>query len=330
MKKKYMYKPVLFFFSLILIFSPALSSCVTQGAAQAEEYFSIGMAFFDLGRFAEAEQWLNRARSADRTMVASEYNLGRIAFETGRFEEAARLFERILVNDPENVMALQAAAFSRIKNGDLQRAESHYSRVLALVPESADDGFNHALVLYALERYDESEEVLNRYPFALDERASSVLLLARNHKAQNKVEAIDTYARWVIINEDAVNPQGFFEYAQVLEAAGFYARALEQYQVAIDTVTTDTEEFNKAMAMFERARLLLTVDPQNDEGIEGFTASISEGFDDTAAIRTLLDDQRLSSSNRAEVRRVLEDLLIRERAAREAEDSEEEEEDEEE
>jgi tetratricopeptide (TPR) repeat protein len=314
-----------------MLLAAALGSCATKGAAQAEEYFSIGMAFFDLGRFQEAEQWLNRARSADRTMVASEYNLGRIAFETGRFEEAARLFERILVSDPENVMALQAAAFARIKNGDLQRAESHYSRVLALVPENADDGFNHALVLYALERYKESEEVLNRYPFALDERAPSVLLLARNHKAQEKVEAIDTYARWVIVNADDANPRGFFEYAEVLEAGGFYARALEQYEVAINTITKDSEDFTKSMVMFEKARLLLTVDPQNSEGIQVFNASITAGFADTAAIRALLDDQRLSNTSRAEVRKVLEDLLIKERAAqREAEESEEEDEEEEE
>ncbi|MCL2271042.1 MAG: tetratricopeptide repeat protein, partial [Treponema sp.] len=59
----------------------ALNGCASWGAASAEEYFSIGMAYYDMGKFAEAEKWLNRAKARDRTMSASEYNLGRIAFE---------------------------------------------------------------------------------------------------------------------------------------------------------------------------------------------------------------------------------------------------------
>jgi len=138
-------------------------SCATQRDAwetnRAEEFFNIGMAYFELGRFADAQTWLNRARTADRTLVASEYNLGRIAFETGRFGDAARYFEGVLARDPDNIMALKAAAFMRIRNGDFERAEALYLRILELVPESADDGFNYALVLFGMGRYEESEEV---------------------------------------------------------------------------------------------------------------------------------------------------------------------------
>ncbi|MCL2602473.1 MAG: tetratricopeptide repeat protein, partial [Treponema sp.] len=176
---------------LLLCATLVVSSCASRrGQVQAEEFFAIGMAFFDLGRFADAETWLNRALVSDRTMTASEYNLGRIAFETGRFEEAAVYFERVLRRDPDNVMALRAAAYSRVSNGDFEKAEALYLRVLALVPESADGAFNHALVLYAMERYAESEEALNRYPHTLEGNAASLLLLARAQKAQGNIEAI--------------------------------------------------------------------------------------------------------------------------------------------
>ncbi|MDR2258264.1 MAG: tetratricopeptide repeat protein, partial [Treponema sp.] len=108
-----------FFLSLVpaaLFLTWAVSSCATWGAS-AEEYYSLGMAYFELGKFEEAEKWLNRARAADKTKTASEYNLGRIAFEAGRYQDAAKLFERILKKDPENVMALKAAAYTRIKTG---------------------------------------------------------------------------------------------------------------------------------------------------------------------------------------------------------------------
>ena len=218
MKKKIFFGAPLLFFHFLLIIMTGIffSSCASRGAAQAEEYFSIGMAYYEMGKFAEAEKWLNRARAAERTMTASDYNLGRIAFETGRYEEAAKHFERILVRDPENVMALQAAAYSRIKNGDLEKAESLYNRVLALIPESSDDGFNYALVLYSLKKYDKCENVLNKYPYALDENSASILLFARAQKAQNKIEAVDSYAKWVTVTTGTANPQGLYEYAQVL------------------------------------------------------------------------------------------------------------------
>lgn len=290
-------------FSLIAV----LFSCASRKAVQAEEYFSIGMAYFDMGKYVEAEQWLNRAKSADKTMTASEYNLGRIAFETGRYEDAARHFEGILSKDPNNVMALKAAAFSRIKNGNLEQAEALYDRVLALVPENNDEGFNYALVLYSLEKYEKCEEVLNKYPYALEENASSLLLLARAQKAQNKIEAADSYDKWVLSGK--TSSQGFYEYAQILESASLYARALEQYENAIKALDQDTEELKKSKLMFEAARLLLIADPENAKGLEELNNSITEGFTDRDAIENLYLDERITQYNREEIKKILDSPL---------------------
>ena len=300
-----------FSFMFLLSFIPAgmfFSSCAS-GAVKAEEYFSLGMAYYELGKYADAEKWLNRARAADKTMTASDYNLGRIAFETGRYEEAARHFERILDRDPDNVMALKSAAYSRIKNGDLQKAETLYNRVLTLVPDSADDGFNYALVLYSMNKYQNCEEVLNKYPYALEENPSALLLLARAEKAQNKVEAADSYAKWIANSGGAANPQALYEYAQVLENAGLYARALEQYKAAINALTQDTAELKKSTIRFEEARLFLTADPENADGMNELNASVAEGFTDTAAIEDLLLDERIKQANRDDIRKILDKIL---------------------
>ena len=297
-----------FFFLLALPVLAGFSSCASQGATQAEEYFSIGMAYFEMGKFAEAEMWLNRARAADKTMFASEYNLGRIAYETGRYEDAVKYFETILKSDPDNVMALKAAAYSRIKNGDLEKAESLYSRVLELIPESADDGFNYALVLYGMEKYEDCEAVLNKYPFALEEKAPSVLLLARAQRAMKKVEAVDTYAKWTLVNTSSANAQGLYEFAQVLEEAGLNARALEQYDEAIEALTKDTESLKKSTIRFEKARLLLTEDPENADGMTEFNTAITEGFSDTDAIEALIQDTRITQYNKDDLIRALQKI----------------------
>ena len=313
--KRQIPKITLFLLLFPVLFSSVLllPSCASRrDELRAEEFFSIGMAFFDLGRFAEAEVWLNRARQADRTMTASEYNLGRIAFETGRFEEAALLFERILRRDPYNVMALRAAAYSRISNGDLEIAAALYDRVIALVPESADGAFNYALVLFALGRYEESEAALNRHPHALEGNAPSILLLARAQKAQERIEAIDTYARWLsAVYPETPNPQGIFEFAQILEAAGFYSRAIEQLDAAMEALVADMPALKRYTLRFERARLFLVADPENIEGMDELKAAVYDGFSDTAALQALLREDRITQDNMHEIREILDSILAR-------------------
>ena len=313
-----------FFCFLILPFSMQLfNSCASRGALKAEEYFSIGMAYYELGQnnisdreryFREAEKWLNRARAADKTMTASDYNLGRLAFETGRYGEAAVHFENILKRDPENLMALKAASYSRIKNGDLPKAEALYERVLALVPESADDGYNYALVLYGMREYEKSEAVLNKYPYALEENQASMLLYARSQKAQGKIEAIDSYAKWITAVNPA-SPQGLYEYALVLEDAGHYARALEQYGEAINALARDTDDLKKSTLMFEEARLFLVADPENREGITKLNAAVSEGFSDMEAINALIYNENISGGIKDEIRLIIGNMMDKSKEA---------------
>ena len=277
----------------------AFVSCASN-AASAEEYFSIGMAYFDLGKFTEAEQWLTRASQADRTQTASAYNLGRIAFETGRYHEAAVHFEKVLARDPNNVMALKAAAYTRIRTGDLEMAETFYSRVLSLVPESSDDGYNYAIVLYAVGKYENCERVLLNYSHALDDKPDSLLLLARAQKAQNRIEAIDNYAKWIAGNT-ASNPRVFHEYGQALENAQLYAMALEQYRQSLSSFREDLPDLKRGQVQFDVARLLLIADPGNPEGIVALRNAVSAGFNNRELLEDLYNDSRIDSEQRNEV-----------------------------
>jgi len=291
--------------SISLLSLSLFPGCASWNAASAEEYYSIGMAYFDLGKYTEAEKWLLRAQSVDKTKIASEYTLGRIAFETGRFEEAVEHFERILRRDPANVMALKAAAYSRIKTGDLERAEDYYDRVLELVPESADDGYNYALVLYALGKYAELEEVLSRYAFALEENKDLLLLLARAQKAQGKVEAIDTYAKWLAVNND---PKVQYEYAQCLDQAELFARALEEYRKALESLPQNSEDPKRPVVQAAIARVLLIADPENEEGIRELKTAVEQGYDDQEALEKLLLDRRLSDAGRKGIETAITDI----------------------
>ncbi|MDR2943349.1 MAG: tetratricopeptide repeat protein [Treponema sp.] len=300
-----------------LIFLSSLFCACAGLAADAQEYYSIGMAYYGLGKYEEAEKWLNRAKQADRTMTASQYNLGRIAFETKKYEEAAKHFEGILKKDPDNILALRAAAYTRIKMGDIEKAEKHYSRLLALVPESADDGYNHALVLFAMERYEKAEEVMEKYPFSLEDNNDLILLYARTQKALNKVEAIDSYAKWLNGNSDK---KIRYEYAQLLEKHELYARALEEYRSALsdftpadDSASTSTavdtgEDIKKSDVRFSLARLLLTADASSGEGVTEMENAVSEGYDNIEEVEKLQKNTKVSAVNRDKLRSIVNNM----------------------
>jgi tetratricopeptide (TPR) repeat protein len=280
----------------------SLVSCASS-AASAEEYYAIGMAYFDMGKYAEAEVWLTKARAADKTMTASEYNLGRIAFETGRYDEAARRFSQILTKDPSNVMALKAAAYTSIKTGDFDAAYAYYRRVLDIVPESVDDGYNYALVLYAIEKYDEAEAVLSRYPTALMENSAVILVYARVQKAQGKPEAINTYAQWLETNND---PAVRVEYAECLEQEGLFARAIEEYRSAYRDLPADSKRPTKAALRYALARALLIADSENEEGALELEGAVTDGFADLDALQSLLQDSRISGEHKVTIQRLID------------------------
>jgi len=294
------------FLSLLVIFIFTVVSGCYSMAVSAEEYFSIGMAYYDLGKFEEAEKFLNRAKQAKRTMVASTYNLGRIAFEMQRYEEAAKYFESILKRDKENVLALKAAAYSRIRTGEIQKAEKHYSKLLSIVPESADDGYNHALVLFAMGRFSSAEEVMLKYPIALEENKDLMLLFARNQKAQNKIEAVDSFSNWLGTHSDA---KVRYEYAQTLEHHELYARSIEEYRKTLTDLAADSNDPKRTDVRFALGRVLLIADSSSNEGIVEIQGAANDGFNDITAIERLIN--RVSSTHRDTLRDVITNIRIR-------------------
>lgn len=311
--------------SSLLVF---LSACASSGKVPtAQEYYSLGMAYFELGKYAEAEKWLLQARRSDQTFTASEYNLGRVAFELGRYDEACERFEGLLRKDPDNVMVLKAAAFSRLKRGNLGKAETYYQRVVELSPDSVDSRYNYALVLNALGKYEAAENVLLQLVNENKNDYPSLLLLARTRNAEGKVEALDDYERY-LKNNDKSDVR--FEYAQALVKAHYYGRALENYETLLKLSADALGGIKKADLYFEAAKILLlsgTVAPtvasatnsanalsantasagpsalgdQENQGLRYLKNALQEGFKDPQALSELLQDPRLPKDQKAAI-----------------------------
>ena len=217
---------------LLLCFSSCISS-----AAKAEEYYALGAGYFEIKKYTEAEGWFIKSKFHKTTKLASEYYLGRIAYETGRYKEAEAYFEQIIREDKENITALRAAAYTCIKMEELPKAESYYKRILELVPEAYDEGYNYALVLLALGKTEEAEKLLLKFNNTEDPK--SLLILARAQKLQGKPEAADAYNTSLTLEDD---PLVRIEYAKYLESIGLNDKALEEYRKALENSALSEEK----------------------------------------------------------------------------------------
>jgi tetratricopeptide (TPR) repeat protein len=298
MGRKFPWRAALAGLLALCALSPLLSCA--SGAASAEEYYSLGMAYFDQKKYAEAEKWLNRARAMDRTRNASEYTLGRIAFERQDYEGALAHFEKILRLDPKNTTALKAAAYTLIRLGRVEGAELYYGRLLELNPEGADNGYSYAVVLFALDKAAEAEELLGRYAAPLAGNRDALLLLARVRAAQGKVEAVDDYQAWLAGGADSRVRR---EYAGALERGGYYARAVEEYRALLQEAGAQSGP-GRPELRFALGRLLLMADPEG-EGVAEIQGALDEGFSDTAALEALLEDESVPAARREELRPVI-------------------------
>jgi tetratricopeptide (TPR) repeat protein len=206
-------------------------------------------------------------------------------------------------------MVLKAAAYTHIKRNNLKAAEALYERVLALAPESADDGYNYALILYTMGEYERAELVLVAHPFGMLENSEVILLHARILKAQGKPEAADRYHQWLETNTD---PLVRYEYGLILEERGFYARAVEEFRRILKELTQDHKELKKAEAQYALARLLLKADPAGNEGIVELEGAVAGGFHDRERLETLLALSGISQSHKESIRRIIEKTPVQE------------------
>jgi tetratricopeptide (TPR) repeat protein len=203
------------------------------------------------------------------------------------------------------VPALKALAYTYIKNGEIEKAETLYDRVLAIVPESADDGYNYALVLYYMEKYAEAEQVLKNHEFALLDNNDVLLLYARAQKQQNKPEAIDTYANWLVNNKDT---KVRYEYAQLLEKNELYARSLEEYRLTLEELSSGGVDPSKQEIRFSIAHVILIADSGNAEGMSELTGAVQDGFSDVEKMQELLDDERIRSADEDDIRQLITEI----------------------
>ena len=274
--------------------------CVSFNPVASEEYFSIATAYFELGKYAEAERWFTKAKFDDKTRNASDYNLGRIAFETGHHEDAAVIFEKLISKDPDNLLLLRSAAYSWAKAGKAEKALVHYDRIQVLLPLGKDSSFNHSILLYSIERYAEAIGKLLPYLDSAPEDLDARLLLARCQTALDQPEALDSYAIYLAKKDDVL---ARYEYAGLCESSEFYALAVENYDTLIKALDGKPVADRKTgtptlpVLRFAKARSLFLAGSDTELALNELGKALEAGYNDQVALDQLSTDDRIAVSD---------------------------------
>lgn len=304
--------------SAFVFFLPILLlSCASVGGTvvRAEEYFSIAGAYFELGKYVEAERWYKLAAQHEKTRFASEYNLARIAFQKNESEGAARRFESLLKYDPSNAMVLRAAAYSWMKAKKWDKAIALFERISDLLPETEDARYNFALALSSADRLDEAFVKLLPFVQRNPDDRDALLLLARIEKRLQKPEAADHYSEVLKLKDD---PAVKLESAEVFESLQLFAMALELYR-SLAAAADSIPNVGKGELRFRAFRVMLLAGDDESKTLEELQAALDAGFSDAAALREAAGNDSISDSMKQHLEKAAEEIVLEPKASKEKE-----------
>jgi tetratricopeptide (TPR) repeat protein len=264
-----------------------------RGRDLALEYYAIGNAWLDLGRYEKALDAFRSALRLDPALVKADYNLALTYARMRSTADAESILNRLLADDPRNVTLLSTLAWAYHLGGRDGEALAAYDRVLAIAPESVDAWYNSALILWKGGKKEEAL-VRTRRMLALSPEDPQGLLAAGSLllESGDAASAEDFLGRYVQKRPDDM--EGRYLLAQALESQRAFARAIAAYDGILG------RDQKQAGAWFGKARLLLTVVEDPERGLEGLRRAIALGFADKEAARALLASEGLKEAGSVE------------------------------
>ncbi|MBI9102369.1 MAG: tetratricopeptide repeat protein [Spirochaetales bacterium] len=275
------------------IFLLLLCGCAT-GVSEEEAaglYFNLGNAYSELGKDSDAVKAYESARRLDPDLFQAGYNLARLHVEAGRFEEGRVLLDSLLAVDPENVILLEAAAWNSFREGKEDECKSLYNQILELQ-------YHHPRALYNLSRIylnnDELEEAAELLYILWEEGGSEAGVPGKNElllewcRLQMKLdEGEKALESLLYLESEAPSKEIYHLIGDVYSEQEKYGLALEVYEKALDGNEPLPE------ILFKKARILLTIVEDEDEGLAVLSKAIEAGYRSIDDFNKLLEYEGL-------------------------------------
>lgn len=147
-----------------LVVTAAVAACTTTVSRRelAEEYYNLGNAFYDLGRYDESFRYYSRAIELDPDLPAVSFNLARLHIDRGEYDAAALVLEGLRAADPENILIRESDAYLDYVRGEFESAYAGYRSVADEYPGRTSAAYNLARVARKLGREGDVIDYLER------------------------------------------------------------------------------------------------------------------------------------------------------------------------
>jgi tetratricopeptide (TPR) repeat protein len=265
-----------------------LEACATdtRNKSVAAEYYNIGNAYFEIGKYDLAARYFEDSLRLDPSLTKAEYNLALVQIRLKKSAEAQKILEKLLSDDPRNTTVLAALAWALHAEGKDDQALARYKTILEIDAGNKDALYNSALILWKL---DKKQDALERFRKLLDIAPDDTdtlydlgSLLLSMDQPQAAIEYLDRYLQKKPDDADA----------QLLLAACYertqnYVQALAAYERMAAINPKDPR------AWWGQARLLLTAVEDPDKGMAALQKALELGFHDMDAVRALLATPQL-------------------------------------
>ena len=278
---------VLFFMGCVFcaVFFYCCETVIT-GKELAQEYYNLGNAYYDIGKYEDAVFFYNKAIELDDTLFSAQFNLAYSHVKLMNYEKSISILTAILTEDPNNVDMLQLLGYAYHLHGDEELALAAYDKILAIAPEHKDALNNRAVIYWKLKKYDEAEAafrmLLKTNPADFEALYNLGDLLFEMKRYEDAAFFIEQY-----IEAKPEDTKAYLKIASVYMALEKYYKVLDAYEGAL-TVDKELKE-----AWFYKAALLLTKVQDPDKGLTYLAQALELGYNDKNEIRKLVNDPTL-------------------------------------
>jgi len=257
----------------------------------AVEWYGVGNAWMDAGKYAEAGKAYDRALALDPGLIAASYNAARALVEAASYDKALPIARKLLAGDPKNVRYITLDAWILWKAGRAKEAAAAYETAFALDPWSEDVVYDSSLLLLESgEAADAKKAVARLEPLvqAKPDEKDDLALYARALGAVGRDD--DAISAWENLRSmDGADAAGLEALAALYEKHGSLAKAMD----ALDAATK--KDPKSAQSWFDLARLRLTTADDGKGGLDALGQAIAAGFKDKTAAAALLSSSSLAS-----------------------------------
>ncbi|MEN8136784.1 MAG: sulfotransferase [Thermodesulfobacteriota bacterium] len=210
-----------------------LDRLLVESPASALVLSKLGSVNYKQGRMTEAEAYFRKALKFDKQNISALIGLGRLEGDLGRVDSAAAFYNKTLKISPDNYLALNGMGGLFLKTGNLEMARNVFEKVIRLEPHSSEGLYGLGRVNASQAQFAEAEinyrlAILNRPEYAEAYHSWGIIQAKQGRYA----EAEDSYRKSLDIRPDNIN--AMFDLAELYEKSNRLQESKEIVNRSLD------------------------------------------------------------------------------------------------